>query len=81
MLILTVVHICLACSSWEDITFWGTGHPRPVNAILGNLVSMHYPGKVTRRDGTISPTTCWDEYALAPDATYGTAKGAVWNKF
>jgi hypothetical protein len=36
---------------------------------------MHYPGEVTRSDGTISPTTYWDDYALAPDATYGTAKG------
>jgi hypothetical protein len=42
---------------------------------------MHYPDEVTRSDGTTSPATCWDDYALAPDATYGTAKGAVWSDF
>jgi hypothetical protein len=52
-----------------------------VNAVLGSLVRMHYPGEVTRSDGTISPAICWDDYALAPDATYGTAKGAVWSDF
>jgi hypothetical protein len=39
---------------------------------------MHYPGEVTQSDGTTSPST-WDDYALAPDATYVTAKGAVWS--
>jgi hypothetical protein len=42
---------------------------------------MHYSDEVTRSDGTISSTTCWDDYALAPDATYGSAKGAVWSDF
>jgi hypothetical protein len=42
---------------------------------LGNLVRMHYPGQVTQSDDTISPATYWDDYALAPDATYGSAKG------
>jgi hypothetical protein len=42
---------------------------------------MHYPGEVTRSDDTISPATCWDDYALAPDVTYGSAKGAVWSEF
>jgi hypothetical protein len=79
MLMLTIVHICLACSSWEDTTFWGTYHQRQVNAVLGNHIHMHYPGEVTRSDGTISPTTCWDNYALAPDVTYGTSNGAVWS--
>jgi hypothetical protein len=32
-------------------------------------------------DGTISPATCWDDYALAPDVMYGTAKGVVWSDF
>jgi hypothetical protein len=77
MLILTIVHICLACSSWDDTTFQGKGHKRQVNVVLGNLVRMHYPGEVTRSDGTISPATCWDIYALAPDATYGSAQGVV----
>jgi hypothetical protein len=79
MLILIVIHICLACSSWDDTTFQGTCHKRQVNVVLGNLDRMHYPSEVTRSDGTISPTTCWDDYALAPDATYGSAKGAVWS--
>jgi hypothetical protein len=64
MLILTVVHIYLACNSWDDTTFQGTCHKRQVNAVLGNIVL-----------GTISPTTCWDDYALAPDATYWPAQG------
>jgi hypothetical protein len=42
---------------------------------------MHYPDEVTRSNGTISPATYWDDYALAPDATYGTANGAVWSDF
>jgi hypothetical protein len=81
MLILIVVHICPACSSWVDTTFQGTGHKRQVNAILGNLVHMHYPDEVTQSDGTISPSTCWDDYALTPDAMYGSAQGAVWTNF
>jgi hypothetical protein len=71
----------LSCSSWEDTIFWGTGHQRQVNIVLGNLVRMHYPGGVTWSVGTTSPTTCWDDYALAPDATYVPAKGAVWSDF
>jgi hypothetical protein len=38
---------------------------------------MHYPGKVTLSDGTNSAATCWVDYALAPDVTYGTAQGVV----
>jgi hypothetical protein len=75
MLILTVVHICLSCSSWEETTFRGTSHQRQVHAVLGNLIHMHYPCEVTKSDGTISPATCWDDYVLAPEMTYGTAKG------
>jgi hypothetical protein len=81
MLILIVVHICLACSLWDDTTFQGTGHKRQVNTVLGNLVRMHYPEEVTQSDGTISPTTCWDDYALAPNVTYGSTQGAVWSDF
>jgi hypothetical protein len=75
MLILTGVHICLACSSWDDTTFQGTGHKRQVNVVLDNLVRMHYPGEVTQSYGTISPTTCSDDYALAPNVTYRSTKG------
>jgi hypothetical protein len=42
---------------------------------------MHYPGEVTQSDGTTSPITCWDNHALAPNATYVTVKGVVWSDF
>jgi hypothetical protein len=42
---------------------------------------MHYPGEVTRSDGTISLATYWDDYSLAPDVMYRSAKGAMWNDF
>jgi hypothetical protein len=61
--------------------FQGIGHQRQVNPVLGNLIRMHYLGEVTQSDGIISPVTCWDDYALAPDATYVTAKGAVCSDF
>jgi hypothetical protein len=67
--------IHLSCSSWEDTTFWGTSHQRQVNGILGNLMRMHYPNEVTWSDGISSPTTCWADYALAPNTTYGNAQG------
>jgi hypothetical protein len=67
----------LSCISWEDTTFRGTRHQRQVNGVLGNLVCLYYPSKVTRSDDTSSPATCWIDYALGPDATYGTAQGAV----
>jgi hypothetical protein len=67
----TVLHICLADN--------GRAHAikRQVNAVLGNLVRLHYPGEVTRTDGTRSPATCWANYTLSPDMTYGTAQGIV----
>jgi hypothetical protein len=71
----------LSCNSWEDTTFGGTYHQRQVNDVLGNLVHMHYPSEVTQSNGTTSPATCWDDYALAPDVTYVIAKGAVWSDF
>jgi hypothetical protein len=71
----------LTCSQWEDIMFEGTCHKRQVNTILGNHLRLPYPGEVTRRDGTSSPTTCWVDYALSPNMTYGIALGAVWNNF
>jgi hypothetical protein len=48
----------LSCSSWEDTMFQGTCHQRQVNAVLDNLVRMHYPGEVIGSDGTSSPVTC-----------------------
>jgi hypothetical protein len=53
--------------------FEGTCHKRQVNGVLDKLVRLHYPSEVTRSDGTSSPATCWADYALAPDVTYGTA--------
>jgi hypothetical protein len=48
---------------------------------LSYLIRMHYPGEVIQSDGTTSPATCWDDYAVAPDVMYGTTKGAVWSDF
>jgi hypothetical protein len=62
-------------------TFWVIGHQRQVNGVLGNRVRMHYPGEVTQSDGTSSPTTCWANYALAPDTMYGNAQRVVWSDF
>jgi hypothetical protein len=59
----------------------GQSMVRKFNGVLGNLVRMHYPSKVTQSDGTTSPATCWDDYTLAPNVTYVTAKGAVWSDF
>jgi hypothetical protein len=60
MAILANTNCCthLSCSSWEDTMFWGTGHQRKVNAVLGNLVRMHYPSEVTWSNGTTSLATC-----------------------
>jgi hypothetical protein len=71
----------LSCISWGDSMFWGTYHQRQVNGVLDNLVRIHYPGEVSRSDGTNSPTTCWADYTLAPDAAYGNFQGAVWSDF
>jgi hypothetical protein len=71
----------LTCSSWEDTTFDGTSNKRQVNGVLGNLMRWHYSSEVTRTDGTSSPTTCWADYALTPDASYGISQGAVCSDF
>jgi hypothetical protein len=71
----------LSCSSWEDTTFQGTDPQKQVNGVLGNLVCMHYPSEITQSDGTTSFATCWDDYTLAPDTTYVTAKEVVWSDF
>jgi hypothetical protein len=71
----------LSCSSWEDATFRGTGDQRQVKGVLDNLVRMHYPDEVTRSDDTSSPATCWADYVVAPNVTYGNAQQAVWSDF
>jgi hypothetical protein len=79
MLILTVVHICLAA---HGRTPCFRAQAIKGRSILSRyLIRMHYPGEVTRSDGTTSPATCWDDYALALDATYETANGVVWSDF
>jgi hypothetical protein len=65
----------LYCSQLEDTTFEGTCHKRQVNAILGNLVHLHYPNEVTQSNGTSSTSTCWADYGLSPNAMYGIAQG------
>jgi hypothetical protein len=71
----------LSYIQWEDTMFEGIGHKRQVNVILGNLVCLHYPSKVTRSDGTSSPATSWADYALSPNATYETTHVVVWSNF
>jgi hypothetical protein len=36
----------LSFNSWYDSSFDGIGHKRQVNAILGNLLRLYYPGVV-----------------------------------
>jgi hypothetical protein len=72
----------LSFSSWLDISFDGRGHHRQVNAILGNLLRLHYPGVVVRGAGrTAQPATIWRDYARAPDARYENAQGVMRNVF
>jgi hypothetical protein len=71
----------LSCSKREDTTFEDIGHKSQINVALGNLVHLHYPGEVTWSDDTRSPATCWANYSLSSDATYGTAQGVVWSNF
>jgi hypothetical protein len=78
MLILNVVYICLA-------THGRTQRSR-AHAIKGRLMLSWVtscvcttPREVTQSDCTSSPITCWADYALAPDATYGTAQWAAWS--
>jgi hypothetical protein len=47
----------LCFSSWLDSSFDGRGHHRQVNAILGNLLRLHYPGVAVRGAGHSGPTT------------------------
>jgi hypothetical protein len=77
-----LIFLCiLYFSSWLYTSFDGRGHNRQVNAILGNLLRLHYPGLVTRGAGRTAPTTTWRDYARAPDARYGNAQGVVRNTF
>jgi hypothetical protein len=46
-----------------------------------SLMRLHYPSEVPRSGGANSVTTCWIDYGLSPDVTYGTAHGALWSDF
>ena len=59
----------------------GREHHRQVNAVLGNLVRLHYPGVVTLASGERVPATSWKHYALSPDQAHGNAQGAVESDF
>ncbi|KAG2543386.1 hypothetical protein PVAP13_9NG742977 [Panicum virgatum] len=67
--------------SWQDTGFDGRGHHRQVNAVLGNLCRLHNPGVVTNKHGEPIACTAWKDFALAPDARFGNAQGAVKDAF
>jgi hypothetical protein len=71
----------LSFSSWLDTSFDGRGHHKQVNAILDNLLRLHYLGLVMRGVGRTAPAKTWRDYARAPDAKYGNAQGVVRNTF
>jgi hypothetical protein len=71
----------LSFSSRLDTSFDGRRHHRQVNAILGNLLRLHYPGVMARGAGPKAPATGWHDYASALDARYGNAKGGVRSTF
>ena len=48
--------------------------------MLGSILKYHYPGLVkTSDDPNAEPVlvSCWDEYKLKKDVTYGDAQGLV----
>jgi hypothetical protein len=71
----------LSFSSWLDTCFDERGHKRQVNAVLGNLLRLHYLGLVMIGAGHSAPVTCWRDYARAPDTRYENAQEAVRNAF
>jgi hypothetical protein len=71
----------LSFSSWYDSSFDVRGHKRQVNAILGNLLRLHYTGVVVIGAGHSAPMIGWCDYARAPDARYENTQGAVRNAF
>jgi peptidoglycan/xylan/chitin deacetylase (PgdA/CDA1 family) len=69
------------CSTWSDEGWDGRGHQRQVNAVLGSLCRLHYPGLVTDKHGQQVPVTNWKMYALSTDVDHGNAQNAVWVDF
>jgi hypothetical protein len=62
-----------------DTSFDGRGHHRQVNAILDNLLRLHYLGLVLWGAGHSVPVIGWHDYARAPGVRYGNAQGTARN--
>jgi hypothetical protein len=77
MLILIVLHICLAANGRTLCSRARAIKDRLMLYSITSCVGTTRRG--TRRDGTHSPAPWWASYALSPDATYGTAQGVVWS--
>jgi hypothetical protein len=71
----------LSFSFWYDNNFDRRGHKRLVNAILGNLLWLYFPGVVVTGVGRSVPITSWRDYALTPDVRYKNAQGVMRNAF
>jgi hypothetical protein len=71
----------LSFNFWYDRSFDGTGHKRQVNAILGNLLRLYYPGVVAMGADRSALVIGWLDYARAPNARYGNAKADMRNAF
>jgi len=68
------------CREWMDYSFTGQGRQKQVNSVLSSLLKYHYPGLVkTSDDPDAEPVlvSCWDDYKLKKDVTYGDAQGLV----
>lgn len=68
------------CREWLDYSFTGQGRQKQVNSVLSSLLKFHYPGLVkTSDDADVAPVlvSCWDDYKLKVDVTYGDAQGLV----
>jgi hypothetical protein len=66
------------CREWLDYSFTVQGRQKQVNSVLSLLLKFHYPGLVkTSDDADAAPVlvSCWDDYKLKVDATYGDAQG------
>ena len=58
------------------------GAGRSVGHVLGSLMKSHYPGLVTRREGTPPvPAMRWEDYKLRSDTTHGSKYEAVLHDF
>jgi hypothetical protein len=77
-----LIFLCLlSIRSWLDTNFSRRGHHRQVNAILGNLLRLHYLRLVARGAGCTAPATTWCDYARALDARYENVQRVMRNAF